>query len=99
VPKIPRHLVAIALLFCFPTLVFAKPMFAAELEGVRIVLSDDKCELTVVSNLPYKATWTEKGQTYTGCWGVMGHNVAAYFEQDRTVAAIPVQVFKKLIEA
>jgi hypothetical protein len=98
VPKLPRYVVILALLFCFPSMVLAKPMFAADLEGVRIVLTDDKCDLTVVANLPYKATWTEKGRTFTGCWGVMGQNVVAFFSEDKTVAAIPVQVFQKLQE-
>jgi hypothetical protein len=96
--RLPKYLAALVLLFCFPTMLGAKPMFAADLEGVRIVLSDDKCDLTVVANLPYKATWEEKGKTYTGCWGVMGQNVVAFFSEDKTVAAIPLQVFRKLQE-
>jgi hypothetical protein len=95
-PKLPRYVVLLAFLFCFPTLVFGKAIYAAEVQGIRIVLTDEKCELSVVSNLPLKATWYQGDKVFTGCWGLMGDTVMSYFEQDRSVAAIPTSVFKKL---
>ena len=64
--------------------------------GVTITLTDEPCTLDV-KNLPYKATWHEKGETFTGCWTLHGNSVAAYFE-DKTVAAIPAQHFKQAVE-
>ena len=78
--------------------VHAEPRWRAEAQGAVIVLHSDKCELAEVSNLPFKATWEEKGVTFTGCWapnpdvGI----VVGYFKEDRSVAIIPIQVFKKV---
>lgn len=76
----------------------ADPVFQATAqEGVRVVLHNDKCTLDAVTNLPYKATWEEKGKTFQGCWGPrpdMGV-VVAYFD-DRTAVAIPLQAFSRL---
>lgn len=77
---------------------FAAPVYAAEADGVRIVLTDEKCTLKEVSNLPYKATWTEKGKTYNGCFTInQGAGVVvAYFVEDKSVAAIPMDAFKRV---
>jgi hypothetical protein len=96
--KLPRYLVVLAFIFCFPTLAMGKAIYAAEVHGIRIVLTDEKCELSVVSNLPLKATWYQGDKAFTGCWGLMGDTVMGYFPEDRSVAAIPTHVFKKLQE-
>jgi hypothetical protein len=98
VPKLPRYVKYLAVLFCFPTLVFGKGLYVAEVSNVRIILTDEPCELKVVSHLPLKATWTQDGKVFTGCWGVMDQTVMGYFEQDKSVAAMPVGLFKKLQE-
>jgi len=48
--------------------VHAAAKFYAEADGGRVVLFDDKCRLPEVSNLPFKAEWTENGKTFEGCW-------------------------------
>lgn len=75
----------------------AGPVAVTHHEGVKITLYDDPCTSDVVSNLPYKAEWVEKGKTYTGCWGLhpMGL-VMTYFKEDRSVALIPARVFEKV---
>lgn len=95
--KLPRWFVALAFIVALPTLAFADPMFQAEADGAKVVLTDEPCKLQAVANLKYRATWSEKGKTYEGCFGPrpdMGV-VMAYFE-DRTVVALPIQMFVKV---
>ena len=75
----------------------AEPVAEARSETTRIVLHSDKCALKEVANLPRRATWEEGGKVYEGCWGGRPDSgmVLAYFS-DRTVVAIPLQVFQAL---
>lgn len=95
--------------FWFPFLVFlvllvswsplhAKRIAKATQGGVVITLTDEPCTLTVVSNLPYKILWEEKGKTFTGCFTVNQGIVVAYFSDDKTVAIMPGQVFAAVTE-
>ena len=59
---------AFALTMAFPPVAHAKALAGAEGEGVKVVLRDEPCALPAVVNLPYAATWTEKGKTIQGCW-------------------------------
>ena len=78
----------------------AGPVFQAEVEGVKIVLTDEDCKLPAVSNLKRRATWTEKGKTFEGCFG--GHPafpiVMAYFS-DKTVVVLPIEMFTRVVGA
>jgi len=79
----------------------AAAKFYAEADGARVVLHDDKCQLPEVSNLPFRAEWTEKGTTYEGCWSPPHPNVGvvmAYFT-DKTVVGLPAQMFKALTQS
>jgi hypothetical protein len=79
----------------------AEPRLLAVDNGVAITLYDDPCELKgEITNLPYKATWTENGKTFEGCWAGRDDvkQVMAYFT-DKTVALIPYSVFKRAIGA
>ena len=62
-------------------------------QGVRVLFYDDKCAVSEITNLPFKATWEEKGKTYQGCWGPRPDLgvIAAYFD-DKTVAIVPIQI-------
>lgn len=75
----------------------AVPIAQANQEGVQITLTDEDCKLPAVANLKKRATWTEKGRTYEGCYG--GHPyfpiVMAYFS-DKTVVALPLEIFTAL---
>lgn len=78
----------------------AQPMFAAQAGDVRITLYDEPCRLKeVVTNLPYRVVWSEKGKEFEGCFGPNPELgvVMTYFSGDKTVAAIPIQMFKKLV--
>jgi hypothetical protein len=94
----PKYLKYLAVLFCFPTLVFADPLFAFEKDGIRVVLTNDKCALAEVSNLPYRATWEEKGQTFEGCWSPSfdRQRVNAFFVSDKSVVSFPPQMFSRV---
>src|SRR4051812_23975857 len=52
-------------LLLLPLLANAEPRLRAEQGGVVITLYDEPCELKdQIANLPYKATWEEKGKVY-----------------------------------
>ena len=89
--------VLVALAATWPTKAHAGPVYQADVEGVKIVLTDEPCNLPAVSNLQRRATWTEKGKTTEGCFG--GHPqfpiVLMYFA-DKTVVVVPVQMFTQV---
>jgi hypothetical protein len=82
-----------------PSLGMAAPLYRASGGGVQIVLTDEPCAMSAVSNLAKRSTWTENGKTLEGCWGVSEAVglVMAYWS-DRTVTAIPAQIFVKVQE-
>jgi hypothetical protein len=75
----------------------AAPLYSAEVEGVRIVLTDEDCKLTAVANLKKRATWTEKGKTFEGCFGIHPQYgvVIAYFS-DKHVVLMDPQAFVRV---
>lgn len=89
-----------ALLLAYIVSVHADPAFKAVAEnGVTIILYDEPCKLTEeVTNLPRRATWDENGKVNEGCWRYTNGTVVAYFD-DKTVAAIPAQVFERVTGA
>jgi hypothetical protein len=67
----------------------------ATIDSISITLTDEPCKLKAVSNLPYRAHWREQGRVYEGCFQVNPQGfVVAYFD-DRSVALIPVQHFRR----
>jgi hypothetical protein len=97
--KIPLWASVLIFLTCWPASVLAGPIFVADSQGIHLELFEEPCQLKeYVTNLPYRATWTEKGKTFEGCF-VPYPNVGlvtAYFS-DRTVALIPIDIFKKAV--
>ena len=75
----------------WPTNAHSAPRFQVTQEGVKVVLHDDKCAVGAVVNLPYKATWEEKGKVFQGCWGARPDAglVVLYFD-DKSVGIIPI---------
>lgn len=96
--KLPLWITVLIFLTCWPAAVLAGPIFVADAEGAKIELYDEPCKLKdAVSNLPYRATWTEKGKVFEGCFGASGAGVVVtYWKEDKTVAAIPVDAFKRV---
>lgn len=92
-----RILVAIALAV-YSLIAGAQPLYEAKDDSVRIVLYDEPCALSEVTNLKLRAVWTEGGKDFEGCWAA---NVAigvlmAYFS-DKTVAAMPMRAFHRVV--
>jgi hypothetical protein len=94
--KLPKWFWVVAFVVCWPTLALADPVLAAEQNGVRIVIHSENCKYKgVVSNLPKRATWTEKGKTFEGCAGVVPQlgMTMFYFSADKTIAVVPMEMF------
>ena len=79
--------------------VHSKNMAQANVQNVRIVLTDEACSLKEVTNLPYRATWTQDGKTIEGCVGAFGGGFLAFYFADKTVAIVPSRVFVPLTGA
>jgi hypothetical protein len=77
-------------ILAFPPKAHASSLFGIDLNGIKIVLTDEPCRLSAVYNLPYRGTWTEKGKTSEGCWAVHPEVpfIISYWD-DRTVAILP----------
>lgn len=87
-------------LLLYSSRLHADPLFSTTSDGVNITLTDEPCAVAAITNLPYRATWTEKGKAFEGCWAPHRELqvVIAYFD-DKTVALIPVQAFVKVVGA
>ena len=79
---------------------FSAPRFRADGGNVAIMLYDEPCALAAqITNLPHRATWTEAGKVYEGCFGFMPREIAGvplvilYFS-DRTATALPASAFR-----
>lgn len=74
--------------------------YKAEAGSVSIVLYDDQCtHIDHVTNLPYRATWTEDGKVIDGCFGFdPGLKLLRFWFADRSVIAIPAAVFSRVVE-
>lgn len=76
----------------------AEPIFAAEADGIRIVLHDDPCAMPNEWALPKRATWTEKGVTTEGCVGYVPEEKAFYLLwADGTRTKIHASHFKRVL--
>jgi hypothetical protein len=87
----------VALLFSWPSIANADPLYVAEVNGIKITLYSEPCELKEVTNLKLKATWVEKGKVSQGCWAATQFGVVVAYFDDKTVATIPVQAFEKVL--
>jgi hypothetical protein len=84
--------VCLIVLVGLATNVHAGPRFSVVADGAKVVLHDDKCAVGAVKNLPYKATWEEKGKVYQGCWGARPEaGIVMFYFDDKSVGMIPIQ--------
>ena len=78
----------------------ADPIAQAVVNNGQVVItvhSEDCALKEVVSNLPKRATWVEGGKTFEGCVGVSPIGVAMlYFREDKSVAAVPLEMFERV---
>ena len=68
-------------------------------DGAKIVLTDEPCALKEVTNLKYRATWTEKGKVFQGCYAVHPFGVVVAYFTDGAVALMPIDAFTKVTGA
>ena len=94
--------VLVAAIVFFVGAVHAAPIAVSTTPGVTIILTDEPCAFKEVRNLPRRATWTEHGTTFEGCWGagrVLGNDVVLGYFSDQSVVVIPVLYFRAAVEA
>ena len=83
--------VCLIVLVGLATNAYAEARFQVVADGAKVVLFDDKCAVSAVANLPYKATWEEKGKVYQGCWGARPDaGVVMFYFDDKSVGIIPI---------
>jgi len=82
----------------------AAPVMQATAEDVSIVLHDEPCKLDAVGGEKYfRSQWITPKGSIEGCWGVVPLTpqirvVVLYFS-DKTMAAVPVGVFSRVISS
>ena len=78
------------------------PVMQATADDVAIVLHDETCKLDAVGGEKYfRAQWVTPKGAIEGCWGVVPLTpqirvVVLYFS-DKTMAAVPAQIFSRVI--
>ena len=70
----------------------------SESQGVVVSLTDEDCKmLDRVTNLPLRATWTEKGKLYDGCYTLTPNGQVLLFFDDLTAVVAPFQAFERVM--
>ena len=79
----------------------AEPMFRADAGDAVVTVHTEPCAVKAVGNLPKRATWVEKGKTFEGCAGQhpMFPILIFYFEGDKSVVVVPIELFQKVTGA
>ena len=88
------EIVSVILACVFMVIAFAVafPPLARAQEGA-VALLGEPCRLKDrVINLPFRATWTEGGKVYEGCWGRhrQAPGVISTYWEDKTIVPIMV---------
>lgn len=72
----------------------ADAVAVAKAGNVTITLYNEPCAIAAVANLKRRATWSEPGKVYEGCFAVSEFGVVmVYFADDRSVGAVPTGAF------
>jgi len=94
--------VVLLLLLVFVPRAGAQPLFVADFESGKVMLTDEPCGLQAVTNAPKRVTWLEpNGKTVEGCYGLyklrltFGYVdiIIGYFA-DLTLQVLPLSAFK-----
>ena len=71
----------------------AEPLLQVQSGNIRIVLHSEPCELRAIANLPHRAEWIVRNETFAGCWTLdVFDQIVMYFE-DRTAVTVPAKLF------
>jgi hypothetical protein len=84
------------LMIALTTIAQGAPIAQLKAEGITLLITDEPCQLKAVGNLPYRATWTEKGKTFEGCAGGHPMGIVMFYWDDKSVSVAPVQAFTKV---
>lgn len=77
--------------------VHSKPIAQMTDGQVTVTVTDEPCKLmSLVTNLQGRATWTEKGKTTEGCYGINGQIAIFYWEVDKTVSILNLGHFQRV---
>lgn len=75
----------------------AGAIYEAVTDKATITLYTDNCTLQAVVNLPLRATWTEGGKVFEGCYLPRPDaGLIVFYFSDRTVGLAPMAVFRKV---
>jgi hypothetical protein len=75
----------------------AEPLYQTKTpDGTVITLYSESCALSEVSNLSKRATWQEANKQYEGCWGVSPFGLVMFYFDDKSVAVVPAEAFRKV---
>jgi hypothetical protein len=79
----------------------AKPVYTASEQNVSLTLHTEDCAFKDTVAMPLKATWTENGVTVEGCWIPRPDLkvVLFYFPADKSVFAVGMERFKRMVDA
>lgn len=80
-----------------PGLVLAQAYQVTE-GGVTISLYQEPCRLKeAVTNLPYRAVWTEGGKDVEGCFAIRAEaGIVVFYFADKTVGIAPAKAFSRV---
>lgn len=85
------------ILFFVAAFAYAAPVAVSSENGKEVTLYDDECALKHMVQLPYRATWKEKGKTYEGCFTILpGAGIVVFFFDDKSIALFPTNAFKRM---
>lgn len=69
----------------------SQPVWQAKDQDVTVSFYRERCRLGAVSNLPHRATWTEAGKVFDGCFQIYPrYQVAIAFFSDGAIAVVPL---------
>ena len=87
-----KWLLALCLMVAGIAWTWGAPVAVAEDRGIKITLTDEKCALKAVTNLPFRVTWKEKDKNYEGCFAPNQGLVVMFFD-DGSVVVAPTRAF------
>lgn len=90
--KMPRYLLILAVLFCFPSMLFAESLSREDANG-KLTLLDEPCKLGGWFDKWKAAKWFFKGKDYEACWSFQSQ-VVVILDSDGTISVAPPQTFK-----
>lgn len=103
--RLPRYVMFIAVLFCWPTMVFGEPVaepeptYVANVGQNQLFILPEPCQLGGWFAKWRKARWLFNGQTFDACWKLereaTGGLVVKTVDDAGDTGSIPLAMFKQ----